>query len=211
MAEDVIADRDLPPYDRVTMDGIAIQYNAFENGQRAYEIIQTIGAGVPQKNITDSTKCVQIMTGAIVPNGLDTIIRYEDITIQDGIATINEEAIERQQNIHFKGEDKKQGEVVLEKGKELGPTELIVAAAVGKSSLKVYKMPKAAIITTGDELVDIDDQPEAHQIRRSSNYGIYALLNEWRIEVKQFHLKTTIKYYSLESYLILLKIMIYLF
>ena len=118
LAEDVIADRDLPPYDRVTMDGIAIQYNAFENGQRAYEIIQTIGAGVPQKNITDSTKCVQIMTGAIVPNGLDTIIRYEDITIQDGIATINEEAIERQQNIHFKGEDKKQGEVVLEKGKK---------------------------------------------------------------------------------------------
>ena len=76
----------------------------------------------------------------------------------------------------------------LRREKRTRPTELTVAAA-RKSSLKVYKMPKAAIITTGDELVDIDDQPEAHQIRRSSNYGIYADFNEWRIEVKQFHLK----------------------
>ena len=148
------------------MDGIAINFDAFEKGQRAFDVLETIGAGVPQKTISEADKCVQIMTGAIMPNGLDTIIRYEDITIENGVATINEEAIERQQNIHFKGEDRKQGEVVLEKGKELGPTELIVAAAVGKSALKVYKMPKAAIITTGDELVDIDDQPEAHQIRR---------------------------------------------
>lgn len=189
LAEDVIADRNLPPYDRVTMDGIAINFDAFEKGQRVFDVLETIGAGVPQKTIAEVDKCVQIMTGAIMPNGLDTIIRYEDITIDDGVATINEEAIDRQQNIHFKGEDRKQGEVVLEKGKELGPTELIVAAAVGKSTLKVYKMPKAAIITTGDELVDIDDRPEAHQIRRSSNYGIHALLNDWGIEVKQFHLK----------------------
>jgi len=188
LAEDVIADRPLPPYDRVTMDGIAINYDAFEKGQRRFDVITTIGAGVPQKTFEDSDKCVQIMTGAIMPIGLDTIIRYEDIHIDNGVATIEEKDIKRQQNIHFKGEDRQQGEIVLEKGKMLGPTELIVAAAVGKSDLKVYKLPKAAIITTGDELVDINEKPKAHQIRRSSNYGVHALLHGLGIEVEQFHL-----------------------
>jgi len=202
LAEDIIADRNLPPYDRVTMDGIAINFDAYEKGQKDFEVIETIGAGVPQKTITEVDKCVQIMTGAIMPNGLDTIIRYEDISIENGVATINEEVV-RAQNIHFKGEDRKQGEVVLEKGKEIGPTELIVAAAVGKASLVVYKLPKAAIITTGDELVDINVQPEAHQIRRSSNYGIHALLNGWGIEVQQFHLKDDKELLSKElSYII---------
>lgn len=189
LAENVIADRDLPPYDRVTMDGIAINYDAYASGQRDFDVLEIIGAGVPQKHITEANKCVQIMTGAIMPIGLDTIIRYEDITINDGVASINEEGIEKQQNIHFKGEDRKQGDVVLEKGIKLGPTELIVAAAVGCSSLNVYRMPKAAIITTGDELVDIDEHPEAHQIRRSSNYGVHALLNTWGMDAKQFHLR----------------------
>ena len=189
LAEDIEADRDLPPYDRVTMDGIAINYDAFEKGQRAFEIIETIGAGVPKKNIQEADKCVQIMTGAIMPNGLDTIIRYEDISIDDGVATINEESVARAQNIHFKGEDRSQGDVVLKKGTELGPTELIVAAAVGRSALNVYQMPKAAIITTGDELVDVHEQPEAHQVRRSSNYGVLASLKSWGIDSVQFHLK----------------------
>ncbi len=189
LAENIVADRSFPPYDRVTMDGIAIQFKAFANGQREFEVTDVIGAGVPQKTITETDKCVQIMTGAIMPNGLDTVIRYEDISIENGIATINEEKIREQQNVHFKGEDRQQGEVVLAQGIELGPTELIVAAAVGKSALEVYCMPKAAIITTGDELVDINDTPEPHQIRRSSNYGIQALLKSWGIDAQQFHLK----------------------
>ena len=188
LAKDIISDRDLPPYDRVTMDGIAINFDAYQKGQRSFDVIATIGAGVPQKTIEEAEKCVQIMTGAIMPIGLDTIIRYEDITIENGIASIKEEVV-RAQNIHFRGEDRKQGEVVLAKGTELGPTELIVAAAVGRSGLTVYKMPKAAIITTGDELVDVHEKPEAHQIRRSSNYGVLALLKSWGIESNQFHLK----------------------
>lgn len=188
LAEDIHADRDFPPFDRVAMDGIAINYEVFAKGQRSFDIIDTFGAGVPQKTIITKDQCVQIMTGAIMPIGLDTVIRYEDITINGDTATINEEGITQQQNIHFKGMDRKQGEVVLGKGTQLGPTELIVAAAVGQSSLTVYQMPKAAIITTGDELVDISDQPLAHQIRRSSNYGIHSLLNTWGIAAEQFHL-----------------------
>lgn len=188
LAEDIIADRDLPPYDRVTMDGISINFASLDKGQRSFTIEKTIGAGMPKSSLEDATKCVQIMTGAIMPAGADTVIRYEDITIEDNVATINEKVV-HQQNIHFKGQDKKQGEIVLAKGITLGATEAIVAAAVGRSSLEVIKLPKAAIITTGDELVDIDEMPLAHQVRRSSNYGAQNVLKQWGIDSKQYHLK----------------------
>lgn len=189
LAENLIADRDFPPFDRVTMDGIAILYSDFESGQRSFPIAETIGAGMPKKQLSISGQCVQIMTGAIMPDGVDTVIRYEDISIEGDTATINEEAIKHQQNVHFKGQDKQAGEVVVARGSVLSPAELIVAASVGKSTIEVLELPKAAIITTGDELVDIDETPLQYQIRRSSNYGVQALLNSWGIEVNQFHLK----------------------
>ncbi|GAB5525123.1 MAG: molybdopterin molybdotransferase MoeA [Roseivirga sp.] len=188
LAEDIIADRDLPPYDRVTMDGISISFEAFDKGQRSFEIEKTIGAGMPKARLEDTSKCVQIMTGAIMPEGADTVIRYEDISITDNVATINED-VKHRQNVHFKGQDKLQGEIVLANGITLGATEAIVAAAVGRSSLKVIKLPKAAIITTGDELVDINETPLAHQVRRSSNYGAQNVLKQWGIESKQYHLR----------------------
>lgn len=188
LAKDLMADRDFPPYDRVTMDGIAIRFDDFEKGQREFPIAETIGAGMPQKDLNIPGRCVQIMTGAIMPNGVDTVIRYEDLEIENEVARIVEESVSAQQNVHFKGQDKKAGEIVLKRGIKLSPVELIVAAAIGKSSLKVLELPKAAIITTGDELVDIEDQPLAHQIRRSSNYGVQALMNSWGITTQQFHL-----------------------
>lgn len=188
LAQQVIADRDLPPYDRVTMDGIAICFGAYAAGQRTFSIEKTIAAGLPKSSLENAGHCVQIMTGAILPQGADTVIRYEDITIENGTATLNEEVFP-QQNIHLKGEDKKAGEVVLEAGKILDAPDLIVAAAVGCSELEVVKLPKAAIITTGDELVSIDEPPLAHQIRRSGNYGIQNLLTQWGLESQQYHLK----------------------
>jgi len=186
--ESLYADRDFPPFDRVTMDGISINHAAYANGQRTFTIEKTIGAGMPQSSLEDATKCVQIMTGAMLPLNADTIIRYEDITITDDTATINADSVKHQQNVHFKGMDRKQGEMVLAKSTVLGAPEMIVAAAVGKSALEVLMPPKAAIITTGDELVDIDETPLDHQIRRSSNYGVQDLLKQWDIDAKQHHL-----------------------
>lgn len=186
--ESLYADRDFPPFDRVTMDGISINHSAYANGQRTFEIEKTIGAGMPQSSLEDTTMCVQIMTGAMLPLNADTIIRYEDITIADNKATINVDSVKHQQNVHFKGMDKRQGDIVLAKGTLLGAPEMIVAAAIGKSELEVLMLPKAAIITTGDELVDIDEIPLDHQIRRSSNYGVQDLLKQWDIEANQYHL-----------------------
>ena len=186
--EDIYADRDFPPFDRVTMDGIAINYSAFESGQRIFSIEKTIAAGMSKSALEDGAKCVQIMTGAIMPDGVDTVIRYEDITIVDEVTTINEEAIRAKQNVHFKGIDKKQGDIILSKGKLLGAPEMNIAAAVGKDELEVLIPPKAMIITTGDELVAIHEKPEAHQIRRSGNYGVRALIENWGAETEMLHL-----------------------
>ncbi len=187
--EDLYADRDFPPFDRVTMDGISINHAAYAKGQRSFTIEKTIGAGMPQSSLEDISYCVQIMTGAMLPLNADTIIRYEDIAIEDNIATINVDTVKHQQNVHFKGEDKKQGDLVLSKGTVLGAPEMIIAASIGRPTLDVLLPPKAAIITTGDELVGIDETPLDHQIRRSSNYGVQDLLQQWNINAKQHHLK----------------------
>jgi len=186
--EDLVADRPFPPFDRVTMDGIAIDYKAFEQGQRTFEIEQTIAAGTAQYTLQNRENCVQIMTGAMMPIGVDTVVRYEDITIEGSKATINIEALMPQQNVHFEGIDKRKGDVIVKRGIRLGAPEVNIAAAIGKSKLSVLSPPKAIIITTGDELVPIDDIPEPHQIRRSGNYGVQAILNQFDIETSMHHL-----------------------
>ncbi|MFT6827478.1 MAG: molybdopterin molybdotransferase [Roseivirga sp.] len=186
--EDLVADRPFPPFDRVTMDGIAIDYKAFEQGRRTFEIEKTIPAGTAQYALQNNQYCVQIMTGAIMPMGVDTVIRYEDITIDGTNATINIETIKLQQNVHFEGMDKLKGDIIVKKGIRLGAPEMNIAAAIGKSKLSVLSPPKTIIITTGDELVPIDDIPEPHQIRRSGNYGIQAILNQLGIETSMHHL-----------------------
>lgn len=188
LAENILADRDFPPFDRVTMDGIAFEFKAYENGQRQFPVEKICAAGAPRYKMESTTACVQIMTGAIMPEGADTVVRYEDIDIKDDIATINVDHIKAKQNVHFQGEDKKQGELVLKEGTTLSPPDLIVASSVGHSKLTVLALPKVALITTGDELVDIDKQPEVHQIRRSGNYGVQAILQALHVNAKSFHL-----------------------
>lgn len=129
------------------------------------------------------------MTGAIMPHGVDTVIRYEDISIMNELAVVHVEDVKEFQNIHFQGEDKKQNEVLLSKGVTLIAPDLIVAASAGKSILSVLALPKVALITTGNELVGIDELPKAHQIRRSGNYGVQAILQVLHVEVTPFHVE----------------------
>jgi len=188
LAEDLIADRDFPPFDRVTMDGIAIVYDSFENGQRTFNIESTAAAGIPQLTLKDTQNCIEVMTGAIMPNGIDTVIRYEDLEIVDHTATINLDSLNYKQNVHFKGMDIPQGSVIVQKGKRLSSAEINIAAAVGKPQLQVRQLPRVVIFSTGDELVDVHETPKLHQIRRSNIYGIQATLKEWVIPADLHHL-----------------------
>jgi molybdopterin molybdotransferase len=188
LAEDLSADRDFPPFDRVTMDGIAIDYSAFERGQREFKIEAVAPAGTPQQSLVDSSNCIEVMTGAIMPHGVDTVIRYEDLTIEDNKALINLDILQPKQNVHFKGMDIAMGTCIVEKGNQLSSAEINIAAAVGKAQLKVIQLPKAVIISTGDELVSISETPDLHQIRRSNIYGIKNTLEEWGVHADLEHL-----------------------
>ncbi len=163
------------------MDGIAIAFKAFEKGKRTFTIETTAAAGAPQQYLKNISNCIEVMTGAIMPNNVDTVIRYEDLTIEDDMATINRDAINHKQNVHFKGMDIPQGAIIVNQGKKLSSAEINIAAAIGKATLWVKQMPKVVIFSTGDELVPVHQTPKLHQIRRSNVYGIQATLKEWGI------------------------------
>ena len=188
LAEDLVADRDFPPFDRVTMDGVAISYQAFSDGRREFPIEAVAPAGTPQQVLKDPKNCIEVMTGAIMPREADTVIRYEDLHMEGGKATLLTEAVQHRQNIHFKGMDIPEGEVIVPKGTRISPAEINIAAAVGKATLQVRRLPRTVIISTGDELVDVGQTPELHQIRRSNVYGIRSTLRQWGLDATLSHL-----------------------
>ncbi len=186
LREDWYCDRDLPPYNRVTMDGIAVRHeNALRN--RTLEIEGVIAAGDPVSVLNDPDQCVEIMTGAVLPKNADTIIRYEDLTITDGSATINE-PFSFNQNIHWRGEDRKKGDLLVPSGTLLSSSEIGVGASIGKSEISVSKHPRTIIISTGDELVEIDQVPLPHQIRRGNIYRTQSTLAHLGIDSDTAHL-----------------------
>ncbi|MFB9844594.1 molybdopterin molybdotransferase MoeA [Mucilaginibacter ginsenosidivorans] len=178
LAEDIKADRDLPPFNRVTMDGIAISYKAIESHITAFKIKATQAAGDEPVDIESLDECIEIMTGAALPNTVDTIIPYEHIEIKNSVATILNAAVKKSQNLHFKGADKQKGQIVATAGQVVSPAIISVAASVGKAELLVRKMLRIVVVSSGDELVDIDVQPLPIQIRKSNSYTIRAVLSQ---------------------------------
>lgn len=192
LAENIYADRDFPPFNRVAMDGLAFCFDEVDLQKIAIENIQF--AGEAQKILQDISKGIEVMTGAILPLGCDTVLRYEDFNIQqDGeikfaCISIPNEEIKKGQNVHLQGSDRKAEEVLLQKGIKISPAEIAVMATVGKSIVKVQNTPKIALISTGDELVDIEETPLAYQIRTSNAYMLAAALQQIGVEAATFHL-----------------------
>ena len=182
LAEDLVADRNFPPFDRVTMDGIAIDFAAFKNGRRKFKIQEMQAAGEEQKTLSSEQNCIEIMTGGVLPKKTDTVIRYEDVEIQDGIAEILVD-LKQGQNIHKEGQDKKQGELVLKQGTKINASHIALAASLGKEFLNVFVLPKIAIISSGDELVEVTVQPLPHQIRKSNVFAIETILKKVDAEI----------------------------
>ena len=210
LKEEIVADRDFPPFNRVAMDGIAIEYSVFKNGQRTFEIEGIQAAGSEQITLKNKENCIEVMTGAVLPNNANTVIRYEDVTIENGVATINIDEIKEQQNVHHKGKDGKVGDVLISENMKISAAEIGVLATVGKSLVKVAKQPKVMIISTGDELVGVDEIPLEHQIRRSNVFTLVSLLERLNISSETAHitddkpiLKSKIKNY-LQEYDVLL-------
>ncbi|QUY57097.1 molybdopterin molybdotransferase MoeA [Chryseobacterium arthrosphaerae] len=188
LAEDLTADRDLPPFDRPTVDGIAIRYAAYEKGVRSFDIKAIQSAGEPPLSVDSETECIEIMTGAALDHSMDTVIRYEDITIHNGSATINAD-IKKGQNIHLKGRDKKAGEVLVKADQVITPVIMGILSSIGKTSVSVKKLPKIIIISTGDEMVSAESVPNHYQLRRSNGITIQSVVKKYNIEADILHLQ----------------------
>ena len=188
LATDIVADRDFPPYDRVMMDGIALSSQAFEAGRRAFRIEQLQPAGDPQLQLQSDSACIEIMTGAVLPLGTDLVIPYEDCSIADGIATIQLDSIRIKQYVHLQGADCLSGDLLIGEGKRITPGMVGTMATVGMDKVAVRRLPRVAVCASGDELVDITDIPQAHQIRRSNSYMLAAALREEGIVADTYHL-----------------------
>ncbi len=187
LAEDVRADRDFPPFDRVTKDGIAIAHKAYEKGVRSFEIEGVAPAGGPQQTLQNHENCIEVMTGAVLPENTDTVVMYEHINIENGTACI-EKIVSRGQNIHKRGSDEPKNASVLKKGTKIEAAEIGVLATVGKAKVLVKKLPKITVVSTGNELVNVDEKPLPHQIRKSNSYSLDAVLKVEGIECNLLHI-----------------------
>jgi len=210
LKEEISADRDFPPFNRVSMDGIAIDYTSFKQGQREFKIEGIQAAGSKQIKLQTSKNCIEAMTGAVLPNNANTVVRYEDVTIKNGIATINVDSLNDGQNVHIKGKDGNVGDILISENTMISAAEIGVLATVGKSFIKVAKQPKVMIVSTGDELVGVEEIPLEHQIRRSNVFTLVSLLERLNISSETAHitddkpvLKSKIKKY-LQEYDVLL-------
>lgn len=188
LAENIKADRDLPPFNRVTMDGVAVNFDAIAAGISTFKIKATQAAGDEPIDIEEHDECVEIMTGAVLPQSADTIIRYEDLALRAGLATLVTHEIKRGQNIHYKGKDKKQDDVVASTGQLITPALISMVASVGETELRVKKLPRVVVLSSGDELVDVGQTPSPHQIRRSNAYTVKAVLQQHHIDAATLHL-----------------------
>ena len=188
LKENIEADRDFPPFNRVSMDGIAINQNYFLSGNRNFPIEGTQAAGAKQKALKVDSNSMEVMTGAVLPENTDTVIRYEDVVINNGIATVNLESVEQGKNIHTKGKDRRQGDILIKINTMITAAEIGVIASVGKGIVKVAKTPRVIIVSTGDELVEVNEIPLAHQIRRSNAFSLVSLLEKMNIKADTSHI-----------------------
>ena len=188
LAENIKADRDLPPFNRVSMDGIAINYKAIEQGIGTFNIKTTQAAGDTPIDIKELDDCIEIMTGAALPASVDTVIRYEGLEIRNGKAVVLITGIKKGQNLHLQGTDKKQGEIVLTLGQIITPSVISLVASVGETELRVKRTPRVVIISSGDELVEVADTPSPYQIRQSNNYMLKAILDDLGIAAGMLHI-----------------------
>ena len=187
LAEEVIADRDFPPFNRATKDGIAINYDSIATGQTTFKIEGILPAGVAPTLLSNTEQAIEIMTGAVVPDNADTVVMYEHLVIENGWATLIQNPT-KGQDIHPKGSDRKSGETVLQKNTKITASEIGVLASVGKSTVLVKRLPRVAIISTGNELVEVGEQPLPHQIRKSNIHTLFGALSQEGIVPKEFHL-----------------------
>ena len=186
LRENVYGERDQPPFDRVAMDGIALDSAAARQSRR-FHVQGMQAAGDPQHTLGPPlatpagpvARCIEIMTGAMLPAGCDAVVPVEQIEVRDGFALVRDDAsIEPWQNVHRRGSDSRQGALLLNSGSRLSSPEIAIGAGAGMARIRVSAQPMIAVISTGNELIEPGEAILPHQVRRSNVYGIVASLRQ---------------------------------
>lgn len=177
LRENVYAERDQPPFDRVAMDGIAIDAAQVRAGRRSFRIQATQAAGDPPLTLASADSCVEIMTGAMLPQGCDAVVPVEQIRVASGEVHLDASlSIAYGQFVHRRGSDQRQGAVLLRSGRRLEAPDIAVAAGAGMARLRVGQQPAVMVISTGNEIVEPGDPIHPWQLRRSNAYALTAAL-----------------------------------
>jgi len=187
LAENILADRDYPPFNRAMMDGYALRLSELKKGIGQFRVAETILAGASAAGPLGEGECYKIMTGAPVPDDVDMVIRREDvqetgpiIVIRAGLA---EDTVSRGPflNIARRGEDMKVGTTVIDRACICDPAIIGLLASLGKNSLRVRRLPGVSLVTTGNEVVAVDSPVNGVQIRNSNRWLLQSLLKKWNI------------------------------
>ncbi|MGN0484504.1 MAG: molybdopterin molybdotransferase MoeA, partial [Lachnospiraceae bacterium] len=188
LAEDVVAKRNQPPFDRSPLDGYAVRSEDLTGASREHPVsltvIDEVDAGHVTEKIVESGMAVRIMTGAPIPEGADCVVGQEDTDYGEDRVEIYEE-IQHHQNYCFEGEDYQAGAVLLKKGTAIGAVEAGVLASLGLESVKAYRLPKISVITTGDEIVLPGEELLPGKIYDSNLYTLVTRLKSWGIVISE--------------------------
>jgi molybdopterin molybdotransferase len=169
LAEDIVSDLDMPPYDKAMMDGFALRCADLNDGRAELTIVEEVMAGQMPQIAVAAGEATRIMTGAPLPSGVDTVVMSERCEVLDSRrVAVNDPALRPGQNLLKRGREMSEGEVVLRAGTPLRPQELGLLAAVGRTAVALVPRPRTAVLATGDELVDSDERPGPGQIRNSN-------------------------------------------
>ena len=173
LAEDVRTDRDVPPFRNSAMDGYAVRAADVGSAPTRLRVVERISAGVMPQRAVGAGEAARIMTGAPLPEGADTVVRIEDTDAGTELVTVTV-ATPAGTSVREAGEDKRAGTLALERGTVLRPAEIGVLGTVGCARPVVTRRPRVAVISTGDELVELDAPIAPGQIRDSNRYAIAA-------------------------------------
>jgi molybdopterin molybdotransferase len=182
LGEDIVAERDNPPWDNSAMDGFAVRWEDIKQEQAIQKpvtlsIIEDVPAGTMPSKAVSSSQAIRIMTGAPIPPGADTVLKVEDTEhTPDSVRVFKAEP--KGANIRPQGEDVKKGDCIIAKGSRIRPGEVGMLAILAKSFVFVYQRPRVAILATGDELADLDERFSEEKIINSNSYGIAAAVQE---------------------------------
>ncbi len=171
LAEDIVADRDVPPFRNSAMDGYAVRGDDVASAPVELRVVGEVAAGGFPDRPVGPGEAMRIMTGAPMPDGADTVVRVEDTDNASDLVTVTA-ATPKGISTREAGEDLRKGETVLTKGTVLRAAEIGLVASVGRARVRVRKRPRVAVFSTGDEIVDLDQPLERGQIRDSNRYTL---------------------------------------